>query len=245
MPDFDLRLNPDLDTDELAKRYQRDEFVRIDNIFPHEIANAILGVLAKETPWHIVHSDAAGKHKYYNQIEWQQLGQATQQKIFKDVYAKARQGFAYLYYVYPMINMILKGKDPQLPLHDVTKFLNADEFREFVKTVTAEPNVTKIDAQATYYAPGHFLNTHDDTGDIQERRAAYVLGFSKDWRVDWGGQLLFLDENGNPSGGFNQAFNSLSIFKVPRQHIVTQVASFAGKPRYSITGWLRDDPVPS
>ena len=139
-----------------------------------------------------------------------------------------------------MISAYLEGRDPDWPLHAMTEFLNTPEFHCFVKTITGEPSVKKLDAQATLYGRGHFLNLHDDTGTSAERRAAYVMGFSKSWRPDWGGQLLFMDED-KIQRGFSPSFNSLTLFKTPRPHIVTQVANFAGLGRYSITGWLRDD----
>ena len=242
MADFELGLNPALDADNLAKKYAEDNFVCIESLFPPETAEAIHQVLSRSTPWHNVHSDAAGKHKYYTQAEWKALGPDQVKQTISGVYQRARDGFSYLYYVYPMVDHLVEGKDPDWPLHALTEFLNSDEFRNFVKKVTNEPSVIKLDAQATYYAPGHFLNTHDDTGDVAERRAAYVMGFSKNWRTDWGGQLLFLDDKGHTTSGVNPKFNSLTLFKVPRTHIVTQVSSFAGEPRLSITGWLRDDP---
>ena len=242
MADFELGLNPALDVDALAKQYAEDNFICIENLFPMQTAEAIYQVLRGGTPWYNVHSDADGGHKYYTQIEWKALSSEQKKQIISGVYQRARDAFSYLYYVYPMVDNFVDGLDPEWPLHALTEYLNSDEFREFVKKVTSEPSVIKLDAQATYYAPGHFLNTHNDTGSNAERRAAYVMGFSKNWRTDWGGQLLFLDENGNTTSGVNPKFNSLTLFKVPRTHIVTQISSFAGAPRLSVTGWLRDDP---
>ncbi len=242
MREFELKLNPDLKADELAVEYQKNGVIRIENIFPDDTAEIIREILLKHTPWHIVYSDENGKHIYHRPESWQALGGDEQRRIFNEVLQRARDGFAYFYYCYPMIDNYVAGKDQDWPLHAMTEFVNSDEFREFVKTVTAEPSVIKLDAQAALYARGHFLNTHDDTGDVAERRAAYVLNFSKNWRIDWGGQFIFVDENGNPDKGFNPSFNSLAMFRVPRKHIVSQVASFAGEPRLTITGWLRDDP---
>lgn len=242
MTDFDLRINPELRPDELALAYQKNDMVRIDNIFPSDVAEAIYTVLAKHTPWHMVHANAQGEHKYYRPEEWRALGAEQQRAIHQQVQQQARDGFSYLYYCYPMIDALVDGLDPEWPLHALTEYLNSDEMRDFVKAVTNEPSVLKLDAQASLYAPGHFLNTHNDRGGHAERRAAYVLSFCKDWRADWGGELLFLDDDDNVETGFTPNFNSLTMFKVPRTHIVTQVASFAGSPRLSVVGWLRDDP---
>lgn len=236
-----LSLNPDHDVSAYAREFAKDGMVRVENLFPPETAEAIYQTLQRSTPWRMVHSDATGKHKYYVPEIWQNMAPAERQSIVKNVLAQARDGFAYLYTCYPMIDAYIAGEDPNWPLHAMTEFLNTPEMLDFTRTITNEPTAIKHDAQATLYGPGHFLNTHNDTGDDGERRAAYVMGFTKNWRVDWGGQLLFLDGEDTTSG-FSPSFNTLSLFKVPRQHIVTQVTNFAGAGRYSITGWLRDDP---
>jgi len=240
MNDFTLRLN-DHDVESLRAEYSKDGVVRVENLFPDDVAQAIYQVLLKGTPWRAVHSDDEGKHKYYLPQEWQALSPQTRQQTIQGVLQKAREGFAYFYSCYPMIDALLAGENPEWPLHALTEFLNSPEFMDFTKTITDEAEVIKIDGQATLYGPGHFLNAHDDAGDIKERRVAYVMGFSKGWSRDWGGQLLFLDGN-DVTRGFSPSFNTLSLFKVPREHVVTQVTNFAGAGRYSVTGWLRTDP---
>ena len=230
----------DHDIERLRAAYARDGFVRIQNLFPDDVAEGLYQVLLRGTPWRMVHSDAQGKRRYYSPQEWHGMDPAVRQKTLQDVLARAREGFAYIYSCYPMIDALLAGDDPQWPLHALTEFLNDPEFLNFTKTITNEPEVIKIDGQATMYAPGHFLNTHDDAGDMKERRVAYVMGFSKVWSRDWGGQLLFLDGD-DVTRGFTPSFNSLTLFKVPREHIVTQVTNFAGAGRYSVVGWLRTD----
>lgn len=240
MSDITLKLNSH-DIEALRDEYAREGVVRVENLFPSDVAEAIYQVLLRGTPWRVVHSDAQGSHKYYRGEEWHGLAPEQRQKTLQGVLQKARDGFAYLYSCYPMVDALLAGDDPNWPLHELTEFLNSPEFMDFTKTITNEADVIKIDGQATLYAPGHFLNTHDDAGEIKERRVAYVMGFSKNWSRDWGGQLLFLDGD-DVTCGFSPSFNTLSLFKVPREHIVTQVTNFAGAGRYSVTGWLRTDP---
>ncbi len=241
MTDLVLSLREDHDIEAYAKAYARDGMIRIERLLPDDIAEAVYQVLAIRTPWRLVHSDARGKHQYYQPQEWQNKPPHEKQEIIRGVLERARSGFSYLYSVYPMIDAFVSGENPEWPLHAMTEFLNSPEMLDFTKAITNEPNVIKHDAQATLYGPGHFLNAHNDTGEHAERRAAYVMGFTKDWRVDWGGQLLFLNGQ-ETTRGLNPSFNTLSLFKVPRDHIVTQVTNFAGANRYSITGWLRDDP---
>lgn len=237
-----LRLNPNLDIPALKARYARDKRVVIKDIFPADVAAFIRDCLVRGTPWRIVHSNDQGQHHYYTLEEWRERGPEYHQTTLAAVMAQARDGFAYLYDVFPMVSAYLNGDSPEWPLHIMMDFINSAEFLDVMRDITGEDTVIKADAQATRYRPGHFLNTHDDMGEHSERRVAYVMSFSQNWRADWGGQLLFLDDDDTVNAGHTPAFNSLTLFAVPRRHIVTPVASFAGDARYSITGWLRDDP---
>lgn len=240
MEPIEFRLNPNLDIKKYKADFARDGVVRVSDLFPEQLAEKVHDVLLNLTPWHMVHANAEGRHQHYSPEEWNSLPPAKRQQTVNEVMQRARDGFSYYYLFYPMIRAYLEKKDPSWPLHSLTEFLNSDEMLGFVKEVTSNPGGKLLDGQATFYGRGHFLNTHDDTGHDAERLAAYVMGFSKNWRTDWGGHLLFLDD-GDVKRGFIPSFNSLTLFKVPTQHIVTQVTNFAGAGRYSVTGWLRKD----
>jgi len=154
---------------------------------------------------------------------------------------QARDGFGFIYLAYGIIPALLGGRDAGHATHALVQFFNTPEFLAFGRAITGEPSITKMDAQATWFRPGDFLNLHDDTGG-GERRAAYTLGLSTEWRADWGGQLLFHDDAGDIIRGFKPGFNVWTVFRTPQIHSVAQVATYAGQKRLSITGWLRDDP---
>ncbi len=73
----------------------------------------------------------------------------------------------------------------------------------------------------------------------KQRRAAYVLSLTPEWRAEWGGVLEFLDADGHIAEGYVPCFNALNVFLVPQLHHVSCVAAFAAAPRLSLTGWLR------
>lgn len=83
------------------------------------------------------------------------------------------------------------------------------------------------------------VSDRDDQVAGKERLFAYVLNFTPSWRADWGGLLAFLAPDGHVSEAYTPVFNALNIIRVPQPHAVTQVASFAGGDRLSITGWIR------
>ena len=240
-----IRLNPDLNPSDYAVEYAKNGVVRVPDIFEPETAEAMFSVLAQKTPWRLVYSNAEGKEVLLTEKELQAMGGEAFNKLLQALYERARDGFAYIYRVYPMLDAYLAGWDPGHPLHSLLEFLNSAPYLNFVREITAESSVIKVDAQATLYNPGHFLTSHDDSGEEKERRAAYTLGFSRGWKPDWGGALVFYDEEDANKiiNSLLPGWNVLSIFKVPRPHTVNYVTPFAGVGRYSITGWLRDDPA--
>jgi SM-20-related protein len=234
-------LNPTLKPDDYALAFAADGVVQIEDVLESDVATALADVMERGVDWRLAYSDPRGGHVMLTRAEMAAVGQAGLARRVQAVTAQASRGFGYLYYVYPMVEAYVRGEDPGHPLHGLTEFLNSPEFMDFARAVTGE-TVVKVDAQASRYGPGHFLNLHDDLGEGQ-RRAAYTLGLTRDWRTDWGGQLLFHDARGDVSRGFIPRFNVLTLFKVPMQHSVAPVAPYAAAPRLTIAGWLRDDPA--
>ncbi|MDO9335171.1 MAG: 2OG-Fe(II) oxygenase family protein [Caulobacter sp.] len=238
-----LRLNPALDPAAFREAYDRDGHVQIANVFEPDVIEGLAQILDRSTPWDLAVSTPAGREEVFTQG---QLAAMSREAIAGKIQGAARragEGFAFVYLCYPMIAAYLAGRDPGHPLHQLTEFLNGPEFLAFGSAVSGAAGITKVDAQASYYRPGDFLSLHDDTGPTDERRVAYTLGFTRRWRPDWGGQLLFHDAAGDIVRGLAPGFNVLTLFKVPRWHSVAPVAPYAAGKRLQVVGWLRDDPV--
>ena len=84
--------------------------------------------------------------------------------------------------------------------------------------------------------PGHAIHG----SEVSDRLTAYTLGLTREWRPDWGGQLLFHDEAGDVTRGHAPRWNTLTLFRVPQLHSVAPVAAYARGTRLSVVGWLRD-----
>jgi len=126
------------------------------------------------------------------------------------------------------------------PIEAAYDFVNSEAFLGFVRTLTGEARCAFCDAQATRYRRGDFLALHHDELPGMNRLYAYVLNFTPVWMTDWGGTLVFVDEDGHLAEGYTPAFNALNIFRVPTPHAVTQVAGYAAAAhRLAITGWIR------
>ena len=235
-----IQLNPRLDPRDYAAAYARDGMVQVPDLLEEASAEWLDLALEHDTAWRLSLKTPEGG-KLLSPQEMQTLGRDAIGAKMQKALAEGRDGFSFLYLAYPIITTLLTGEDEGHATHALLQFFNDIPFTTFAKAVTGETSVTKIDAQATWFRPGDFLTQHDDTG-VGERRAAYTLGLSRDWRPDWGGQLMFHDANGDIERGFKPGFNVWTVFKTPRMHSVAPVAAYAGGKRRSITGWLRDDP---
>lgn len=246
--EINLRLNPDLDPADFAPAYARDRLVRVPEVFEPETADAIEEVLMRSLRWRLVFpepSSNAGEPEttiVLTQEEIAAMGRQAMAERMQGVMVRARDNYGYLYQSYPMIQAYTAGWDPGHPIHQITEFLNSEEFLEFGRIVIGAELITKADVQATLYARGNFLTRHTDEGHDRERRAALTLGFTRKWEPDWGGLLAFFDEDLDIRRALTPRFNMLSIFDGRIMHSVSPVAPFAGAGRYQITGWLRDDP---
>lgn len=237
-----LRLNPKLDLSPYIAAFRERGIVQIPNIFEDETANAIASVLQAQTPWRLLMTNEHDEPLHFTRDEWNALPDEARTARLKDVMKRASQNRGFYYYTYPMIEAYMRGWDKGTPLHQMTELINGPDFLNLGRQITGVSGIVKADAHACEYRPGHYLTRHIDYGADFERRAAYVLGFTRGWQPDWGGLLLFLKENQDIDHGFLPRFNNLTIFDINYLHTVTQVSTFAGAPRHTITGWFRDDP---
>lgn len=146
-----------------------------------------------------------------------------------------------LQYIFDTVRIsseIKAGRAVSGPMMAIHQFINSPGFIEFVARLTGHPDLAFADVMATRYLPGHFLTAHGDENPAERRRFAYVLNMTPVWRADWGGVLMFLDDDGHVAEGYIPAFNALNIFAVPQTHAVSMVTQLARVPRLSVTGWI-------
>lgn len=245
-----ISINPELDFDSLKTQFEAQKKLRVNTFFTPDSAQYISKNLRNSIPWHLVHSDHKGLPVRYNAAQYSQLTEQQKNKIDRQLHKLAVDRYQYKYKFFPIISEIKAGTlAPGSMLFEMASFVNSTEFIAFARWLTGVGSLVKMDLQASLYEPGDFLTMHDDSNyqrnanDQSSRRFAVVLGFTENWSSNWGGQTCFYSEpEAIESVSWNPGFNVLTIFEVPAQHSVNYVAPFAGAGRYSITGWLRDDP---
>lgn len=239
-----FELNPDLDRAALAERFARDRRLQVHNVLTDETARELRMIMEKYTDWGIaLQAGATGKPRNFRPSELRDQATAREaMEMGKATDAAAAKGdYAYRALRYSIVEALQGGWDPGGPYEVLIEHLNAEPFLAFMRTITGMPELLKADAHASCFAPQHFLGRHNDSHVAEGWRTAYVLNLTiDDWHPDWGGYLVFYDEDGNIETGFKPKFNTLNLFAVPQDHAVTYVPPFAPKGRYAIGGWLRD-----
>ena len=238
VPAEPLRLAAQHDRALYARVFQNGGRIHI----PGALADADAALLHRaltETRWSVAINGAEGVFDI-PEAQFAALGDADRAKFFSA--ANARGGAGGFQFLYKRLILSDHGEpfagEPRV-LARVVALLNSPAFLDFARAVTGDASIRFADAQATLYEPGHFLTAHDDLHEEKGRRAAFVLSMTKAWRADFGGLLLFLDEDSHVAEGYCPAFNALNIFRVPQMHCVSAVAPFAPRGRFSITGWFR------
>ena len=239
----EMKLNRNLNANDLNASFETSGRAHVPSILEEDDARRLLHALKIERTWNLVFF-ANGRHFDLSAEGWRTLEDEKKATTLDIVHREAAHSFGYMYDNIPVYDRYHGGGTLPDELRETFEFLNGEPFLDFARTLTGASDIGFADAQATRYGPSHFLTLHDDDVSGKNRRAAFVLNLTEDWREDWGGYLQFFDEAGHVVGAYKPLFNVLNVFRVPARHSVGVVAPFARAPRYSITGWLRagEDP---
>ncbi len=236
-------LNPDIDLPACQQSLQQHGWVVITDALRADVAAMLRQTLTDNMPWSLAYKDANGDSQKIwaedlHRMRPEQISDCERQAI-----DRARQGeFSFLYHSYMMISAYQQRRNPELfVLHKLTEALNQPAWLDFMRKLTCDPAIMKTSAQATRYTAGQFLTTHNDSAKGEMRYLAYVIQLTKNWRSDWGGLLQFMDDQQRITDTVTPQYNSIALFKTPRLHCVSPVASYATGERITITGWLRGD----
>jgi Rps23 Pro-64 3,4-dihydroxylase Tpa1-like proline 4-hydroxylase len=229
--------NSEIDFGSLHHILQQDGRVRVPE-FLSSGAEFLNGFLAETADWIQVINNETGVLEI-DLDEWRAIEPERRRTIQSAMYARASRGFQYSYAAIRIPQPDELDED-EGPLNEFAKFMAKPETKRILKTLTGGSDLQFTDGQATVYNPGDILTGHDDAVAGKKRIAAFVLGMTPVWRLEWGGLLHFHPEAGEPAIALVPQFNSLDLFLVPRLHSVSQVSPAALFPRFALTGWLSE-----
>ena len=230
----------ELDVGLCRRTFQHCGRIHIPGVLEAASADWLHNVLQNEVPWQ-VHFNEGGRNYDLHRDQVAVLPESKRIMLTEQLTRNATARFQYLFHNYPISDAVLQNAGA-LAIHDFHTFVNAPHTIKFIQEITGALDISYADCQATRYQAGQFLTTHNDDLEGKDRRVAYVFNFTRNWRPDFGGLLLFLDEQGHVEEGYLPLFNSLNLFRIPAHHCVSYVTPFANGCRYSISGWFRAGP---
>lgn len=227
------------DVDALRAQFALHGRVVVPDLLTPGFAAELHACLDGWTRWALV-TRVEGRHYNFDAAAMAAIPASEWAKLEGLIAAEARVGLQYLYERYPLYDPH-HAPEPVPPVLDRFRgLLGGGPFIELSRRITGADGIAFGDAQATRYRKNHFLTLHDDAEPEKRRLVAYVLSLTPEWAADFGGQLQFVDADGQIEQVVMPRFNTLSLFRVPRTHLVSAVAPFVERPRLSITGWLRE-----
>lgn len=233
-----LEINAGHDYEAMGHALQEEGRLQVPDFFTADTAEYLHKMHVENRNWYLAYND--GDNYFESPIdELQALPPPQRQRFMNSIYARARTQFQYVFFQYGISQAIELNEQPGHPMHQVHEFVNSEEFLRPMRTVTGDDDVRSADCFASNYAPGHFLTTHDDRHQKDDRVAAYLFGMTKTWDKNWGGHLAFFDDAGDITSALIPSFNTLNIFIVPQMHAVQLVSPFAGANRSNYLGWLQ------
>ncbi len=241
-----FEINPAIDRKACARRFAKHSRVQIRDVLTEETAREIQMILTRATKWGMaVQAGDKGGAKPASftqaQIADSNGAEAVNRMANQAHEASAKGDYAFRFAHYPIVEAVNQKWDPGGVHEMLLEYLNTPDFLDLAREVTGFDDLVKADGQATLFAANHYLGRHIDSHVAEGWKVAYVLNLAReDWHPDWGGYLLFLDEDGDVIEGFRPRFNALNLFAVPQSHMVSYVPPFAPMGRLAITGWLRD-----
>lgn len=233
-----LALNPALDVEALKAAFADKGRLHIPAILTPEAAGAVADCLEAETRWKT--TVAAGGEFFELPLDGTKAAESGKQSWLDGARVDGESPVTQYIFDNRRLDVREGHEGDQRDAADAAfDFMNTAPFLDLIRAITGDGRVDFVDGQASRYRPGHVLTAHNDISAGMNRLYGYVLNFTREWRADWGGNLLFYGKDGHIEHGWVPAFNALNLFVVPTRHAVTEVASFAPRHRLSIVGWVR------
>ncbi len=232
-------INPQLDVEQLAATYRENRRLHIPHFLSPGDAADLYRTLAFEVRWRTFL--VANERQLGTPPDMDDALTVQEDREISDCACNgARSGFASLFDANRLLSENPGDGTAETPLLvRFRNFLNSSAALPLLRSITGISELSRADAQAVRFRPGHFITFHDATPQADEsgkRRASYALDLTPEWRPEWGGMLEFRKQDGYAIEAFVPCFNAMSIFAFPQGHWISVVAPFANGPRYSIVG---------
>jgi len=221
-----MKLTETIDAAGYVSRFTAKGRIRLEGAIPAADADAVHHALEQQTPWALHLVSGEGKPEVINRAELNALPEASIQARLQEAAERAQTGLSYL----RLGVDLLATEVPALA--EITGLIRSTAFARFCEGLTGLSGLELTTLHATCYRPGDFFTRHTDNA----ARLDFEWNFTRDWRSDWGGQVLFHSPSGDIEGGIMPRLNDLSLYAGDQPRSVASVAAYAAGPRFALGG---------
>jgi SM-20-related protein len=224
-------LRQDLDISEIRERLRRRGIVEVRAVLSPAWADRMQRFLARDMPrdWWSAAIRAGGDPEYFPDT-------TARRAQIQEAYGRAHTELRAGRFSYSFRRTFDNHLDDCGCLEcDFREDLRGEQMLEFLSAVGLDVTAPG-EMFASKYSPGSFLAPHHDRGN---GRAAFVINLTRSWLPQWGGLLMFLNNDWRTVRRVcSPAFNTLCLFALPDDqpvpHLVTPVVAHQ---RLAFTGW--------
>lgn len=234
-----IMMRADMHEAELCTMFQRQKRVECAEFLSTESADRLVSCLKEEIEWSTVFVEHGRMWEVTPDVR-QTLNKEQEVSIASRAYRSAvEEKFSFYYETNRRSRSGAPNATWPSAMQALMALLNSDPVLQFVRNLSGISEVTWANAQVSRFSAGHFLAFHDD--EDGQRRLAYVLNLTREWKPSWGGLLQFRSSDGDVIDTYVPLYNSLCLFAVPQEHCVSCVAPFAQGVRLAISGWFHGE----
>ena len=244
MKDGNFEINAGLDSQKLAAQFQAVRRIHAANFLAPAAAEVLASSL-RETDYRTFvvtnEEEVATPPGEEGRLSAEEVAE-----VYDIACEGARNGFASFYESDRALSDTAASSDEAMrtAYERCVEFLGSEAFLSFVRNVTGQEKVSRVEVRATRFRPGHFLLFHNGTfaaDTTGKRRFVFELNLTPQWRPEWGGMLELRGREGHDIEGVLPCFNCLDLFEFPRGYWVSQVTPYAHASRYALTGAIYAD----
>ena len=208
--------------------YKKNNIIIINDILNINIANNIYKLISNNIfnkLWYLTIQN--GNKKYIFPYKYKK----NINNILNRLKKNKKKGI-FTYYIYRTFTI-----PNNIYFNKVLSDLSSQNFINKIKEITGE-NINKInDLFISKYEKNCYLDIHEDKN---KGKLAFVLNLTKNWNIDDGGILFFLNEDNCIQKSCTPRFNTFILFRINEKskYFVSSINNFTTNSRYSITGWF-------
>jgi SM-20-related protein len=223
-----MKLIDKFDTEGYQSRFANKGRIRLEGALGLDSAGAVHLALEQQTPWVLQLVNAQGAPEEISRSELDSLAPSLIQTRLQAAAQRAQADFSYLRLGFHDFD----GLENDHAVKALADLIAAPDFTAFCHGLTGLSGLELQGLSCVCYRPGDFLTRHTDNS----ARLMFEWNFTKDWRSDWGGQVLFHSPSGDIEGGIMPRLDDLALYSGDQPRSIASIAPYAGGPRFSLTG---------